>query len=510
MSNDRTHGYNTSVGYTFGFYRELAPLWLDLCVQAAGFEVPRRSGSPRYLELGCGQGFGLCLLAAVNPASEFVGIDIQPDHIAHARQLAASAGLANVGFVEADFAELAHRWPSDFGTFDYVTLHGILTWVSPTLRQAVADCLVHATHEGSLVYAGYNAQPSWLGMIPFQHFMKLFGKESGKSTNAVIENTVKLFERLRDGNAPGFQVLPVLNARLQMMRSQSASYLSHEYLNDHWQPLWHSEVARLFAQAGLQFTASATISDNLLPATLPAKLRSLVSKQGDNSLRQDVQDFAVNQGFRRDIFCRGELQPLTDSFPTDRARFVLLLPPEPGADLAIPLSSQRISLAYREFAPVVEALAGGPRSVAELAAIAGLSSSDFRRLMVLLQQANVIGVMADEPVAVAPAAELNAAIARAVCDRAPYEQLAAARLGTAIAVSQIELILLDAWLNATDRTDANAVAEGVWERMARIGQKLYQHGRQVDDAVAKRQLPGVAATFMQDNLARWRQLGVVE
>ena len=116
-------------------------------------------------------------------------------------------------------------------------------------------------------------------MIPFQHFMKLFDKESGKPTNAVIEDTVKLFERLRDGNAPGFQVLPVLNARLQMMRSQSASYLSHEYLNDNWQPLWHSEVAGLFAQAGLQFTASATISDNLLPDALPAKLRSLVSRR---------------------------------------------------------------------------------------------------------------------------------------------------------------------------------------------------------------------------------------
>ena len=510
MSNDRTHGYNTSVGYTFGFYRELAPLWLDLCVQAAGFEVPRRGGTPRYLELGCGQGFGLCLLAAANPGFEFVGVDLQPDHIAHAQQLAASAGLTNVGFVEADFAELAHRWPSDFGTFDHVTLHGILTWVSPELRQAVADCLVHATHEGSLVYAGYNAQPSWLGMIPFQHFMKLFDKESGKPTNAVIEDTVKLFERLRDGNAPGFQVLPVLNARLQMMRSQSASYLSHEYLNDSWQPLWHSEVAALFARAGLQFTASATISDNLLPDALPAKLRSLVSKQEDSGLQQDVQDFAVNQGFRRDIFCRGKLQPLKDGFPPGHARFVLMSQPEAGADLPIPLSSQRISLAYREFAPVLDALARGPRSGAELAGVAGLSSSDFRRLMILLQQADVIGVMADEPVAVAPAARLNAAIARAACDRAPYAQVAAAKLGPAVAVSQIELMLLDAWLHATDRTDANAVAEGVWERMARIGQKLYQHGRQVDDAVAKRQLPGVAATFMQDNLVRWRQLGVVE
>jgi len=510
MSSNPTHGYNTSVGYTFGFYREMAPGWLDLCVQAAGYEAPRRDGSFRYLELGCGQGFGLCLLAAANSGSEFVGVDIQPDHIAHARQLAESAGLTNVGFVEADFADLAERWPDDLGTFDYVTLHGILTWVSPKLRQAAADCVGHATHAGSLVYAGYNSQPSWLGMVPFQHFMKLFQKESGKPVNAAIEDSVSLFERLRAGNAPGFQVLPVLDARLQTMRSHSASYLSHEYLNDYWQPLWHTEVADIFAQAGLQFAGSATISDSLLPDALSPQLRDLIAGQEDGGLRQDVQDFAINQGFRRDIFCRGELKPLRGGFPADDARFVLVTQPEAGTELPVPTSYDRLSLPYRDVAPIVQALGNGPRSGEELASVAGLVDKEFRRLIILLIQAGVVAVMADQPGNPDAANRLNAAIARAACDRGPYEQLAAAQIGSAIGASQIELMLLDSWLEVSDRTDAKAVGDGVWDRMTRIGQKLYHQGQQVDDAIARDQLQDVAAAFLRDNLPRWRQLGVVE
>jgi len=509
MSSDRTHGYNTSVGYTFGFYREMAPAWLDLCVEAAGYEAPRRNGPFRYLELGCGQGFGLCLLAAANSGSEFVGVDIQPDHIAHARKLAEAGGLTNVGFVEGDFADLAQRWPDDLGSFDYVTLHGILTWVSPQLRQAAADCVGHATHDGSLVYAGYNSQPSWLGMVPFQHFMKLLQTESGKPANAVIEDTVALFERLRAGNAAGFQVLPVLDARLQTMRSHSASYLAHEYLNDYWQPLWQSEVAELFKPAGLRFAGSATLSDSLLPDALPPQLREQISGQEDR-LRQDVQDFAINQGFRRDIFCRGELKPLRNGFPASDEHFILATQPEAGDDLPVPLSYDQFTLPDREAAPILDELADGPRTGGELASAAGLADQQFKRLMILLIQAGAVAVTARPTGNPEAAQRLNAAIARAACDRSPYEQLAAARLGTAIGVSQIELMLLDSWLQASDRTDAKAVGDGVWDRMTRIGQKLYHQGQQVDDAIAGDQLEGVAAAFLSDNLPRWRELGVVE
>jgi tRNA G46 methylase TrmB len=38
------------------------------------------SDPPRYLELGCGQGLNLCLMAALHPEVEFVGIDFHMPH----------------------------------------------------------------------------------------------------------------------------------------------------------------------------------------------------------------------------------------------------------------------------------------------------------------------------------------------------------------------------------------------------------------------------------------------
>src|SRR5689334_21568064 len=106
--NDWSHGYNVSVGYSYGFYREMTPDCLDVCAGIGGCEPPQRQGRPfRYLELGCGQGFGLCLLAAAEPDAEFVGVDFQPDHIEHATGLAETAGLSNLRFVRADFLDLA-------------------------------------------------------------------------------------------------------------------------------------------------------------------------------------------------------------------------------------------------------------------------------------------------------------------------------------------------------------------------------------------------------------------
>ena len=91
---------------------------------------------------------------------------------------------------------------------------------------------------------------------------------------------------------------------------------------------------------------------------------------------------------------------------------------------------------------------------------------------------------------------------------AAYEHLAASHLGSAIRVSRMELMLLDTWAEA--QSDPGAIADGVWERMSRRGQKLYHHGRVVDDAVAADRLRTVAGRFIEDILPRWRQLGVVE
>ncbi len=58
------------------------------------------------LDLGCGSGQLLNLIAQWNPATRFRGVDLAPNMLAEGRTAAAAAGLSNVEFVEGDFSTL--------------------------------------------------------------------------------------------------------------------------------------------------------------------------------------------------------------------------------------------------------------------------------------------------------------------------------------------------------------------------------------------------------------------
>ena len=106
--NERTgHGeYVTDVPYTRHFAHQLAPTMLRLVAAMNGVAPPTGEDFD-YCELGSGVGDSLVTLAAANPRGEFVGIDVNPEHVAISRRLAEEAGLANVRFLERDFSQLA-------------------------------------------------------------------------------------------------------------------------------------------------------------------------------------------------------------------------------------------------------------------------------------------------------------------------------------------------------------------------------------------------------------------
>src|SRR5262249_25860889 len=93
---DWEKGYLSDVGYTSGFYREMAPIHMSFAALALGLSPGHGFRPKRVLELGFGQGFGLCLLAAANPQIEFEGYDFNPEHVANAQRLIERAGLTNV------------------------------------------------------------------------------------------------------------------------------------------------------------------------------------------------------------------------------------------------------------------------------------------------------------------------------------------------------------------------------------------------------------------------------
>ncbi|MCG2672402.1 class I SAM-dependent methyltransferase [Bradyrhizobium sp. GCM10023182] len=87
---------------------------------AAAFFVPFLSPGMRLLDIGCGPGTITAALA--ESVGTAIGVDINPNAIASARQLAAHAGLTNLSFVEADMTAL----PFEDGAFDAIFCHAVL------------------------------------------------------------------------------------------------------------------------------------------------------------------------------------------------------------------------------------------------------------------------------------------------------------------------------------------------------------------------------------------------
>jgi len=206
------HGYNTDLGYTFGYYREQSPTWMDAC--ARFFASRPRVGSsdkPRYLELGCGQGVNLCLHAALHPEIDFVGIDFNPTHIAHAQGLARAAGLTNVRFIEGDFLELA-RDPAALGHFDWVSAHGIPSWIAPSIHAALAKLTGACLKPGGLYYTSYNTLPGWLSAMPLQHLLRLWQVREGLPSLTAIDQGRERLLSLIEARAAMAQVLPAMRA----------------------------------------------------------------------------------------------------------------------------------------------------------------------------------------------------------------------------------------------------------------------------------------------------------
>src|SRR6185437_9337717 len=500
------HGYNVSVGYLANFFPQMAPDWLDFCIRAQGVEPPRTGPSYRYADLGCGPGFHICLLAAANPEAEFIGIDFDSD-VLRGRDLAEAAGLTNVRFIQADFLDLAANWPAELGTFDYLLLQGILTWVSAAVRSAALQCVAHASKPGTVAAFGYNTPPGWLPAMPFQHVANQFGRR--REVNAAIGGAISMFRRLRDANAPLFERMPYFKTHLEMVVGQPPTYLAHEYLPEHWAPLWHSELAEQLRAADFGYVGPATIAEALLPDTLSSELGAIIKEQSDSTLRQDVQDIVIMQQFRRDIFCRGPRTANPGSLD-DKSPIHLLSAPPDGAPVQFRTTFGGLVVEYAVVADIVAALADGPRPFAELIALKNPARLNTRSILFCMLDAEMLTVGRAASASAGIAEQFNAVVAGRAASGKPYTHLAAATVGSGIFAPELNLLMLDAWLSSGRNTDPQELARGVAQRVAALTRQVQFRGQIISDEQLQSHFVGLAPVFVEQVLPQWRRLGVIQ
>ena len=524
------HGYNTDLGYTFGYYREQDPAWLDLSALFKGACPPSQSatGRLRYLELGCGQGLNLCLIAACHPGMDFVGIDFNPAHIAHAQGLARAAGLGNVRFVEGDFAELGKNWPDSLGRFHYATAHGILSWIARPVREGLYRCLDAALEPGALVYLSYNTLPGWLAGLPIQHLLRLWQVSEGWASLTAIEQGCLRLQRLTEANAATSKALPAMKARLDKLASLDRSYLVNEYMHESWTTFWFDELAKELAPHKLQYLTTATASDWYLPAMLPAEWKAVLQETSDAVARETVLDVLINQSFRRDLWVRGQapLWPARQREVLLGLRFALLSRPTPKEAGAHPYvygtSLGEVNGKPEVYGPLYDALQSGPKTLGELMQVPliaadGQGGVAARTLGDTLQAVGLMlaaGHVALARGALSGAADkaakaLNRAIAQASLDGAPYRSAVASALPWVLGATDSELMLAALHLSQP-KAEADRLAQ-VWvDRLLLLGRGLAHEGQALTTREAM--LPRATAlvqAFQAQTWPTWQRLGVL-
>lgn len=511
MNSNWSHGYHTDTPYTFGYYAETSPARLALMAGLQG--ALAQTGNFRYLDLGCGQGFNLLLHAANHPESEFVGVDFMPSHVAHVRWMIAESGLKNVQVHEADFLKISRDPTFLRDDFDFVSAHGIASWIAPEVREALFSIASAKLKPGGVFYVSYNTLPGWLAMFPFQHLVTLFSGANGLEDP--VARARAFYSELADAKSGIFDTLPSLRPRLEKLKEQDPAYLQGEYNNRSWIPMWVSDVIEQLSGKKLSFLGSATMSE-AFEGCLPAALREIIVRQPNTALREQVRDISLNQAFRRDLYVKGRFTPSANEVKLGLQSIRVVFNnqkklPEEGTPFLLASGGLEVRGDYTSYMRLVRAVEEGKdtgRTIEDLAAALGQPWAETLQMtMLMLASGWFFPVYATPKEVVESVQRLNAAVAKAAARGSPHRYLAAARARTALPVSEIEMLLISEY---GKEKNADKRATQLQQSLARLGRSVLVEGKPVaDDATLKRILGEQIAAFDAKCAGQFKLLGVV-
>jgi SAM-dependent methyltransferase len=400
-----TGGYVSDTRYPPFFYKEMQPLWLATVARLLGMTAPDVRAPFSLCELGCGQGANLLVAAACHPEARFVGVDFDPAHIEAARDAAAASGLYNLEFVQADFASFASR---NQERFDLVTCHGVWSWVAPDERARLLGIAAQALLPGGLLYLHYMCHPGSTELVPLQHLLNLCAHHMPGTSVRKARTGMLLLDQMVEQGA--FADRPALRRHLANMARREPADLAHEFLSDHWQPQHSTDLHQQVGATGLAYIGSADVFNNLdVSLSVPARLQPLIRRTAVPALAEALKDIARNAHQRQDLFQKGP-RPLVTDVALAATRFAAL----PGAPRHGPVTFDTpigpITGPEAVFTPLLERLASGPASGAELSDLTVFARDPqqlHRALQLLMMQQLAHPAMDPAPLAAARAEALG-------------------------------------------------------------------------------------------------------
>ena len=511
-------GYITDVDYIPGFYPHMSPVAMRYAASLNRVVPPKTADGFRYLELGCGLGRSLTTLAAANPQGEFVGVDINANHISAIEKDVAAGDLKNVRAVTSDFASL----DKDLGKFDFLTLHGVFSWVAPEVREQILAVAKAHLAPGGLLLVSYNAMPGWAHLQPIRGILRQYAALRQGDTVQRIRDALNYLVFIRDKKARYFEDNPRAAAYVDGLLKQDLRYLAHEYLNEHWTSFYFSEVAGMFGSAGLAFVGSLPIHTNFWDLCVRPEFQELFRTTSNRLVTESHKDFCANTAFRWDIYAA---EPQVMQSPEERLKQI--------DDLYFRSARPNITLPHQVNLGVVTSTIQGPLYEALLKIL----STKSLRLSEILKDKTLKGNPAPDLIRAVDAGvamglfDVTAGPVPASAGK-PSKNVSAPQVPSAFNRSILahdalggRPVALASTVTGTGHTlgdfdaailheladgGSDGLAQRVDARLAESGRSLQQEGKPVTDSAARQKLVEDACNaFTTTSLPQLTQLGIV-
>lgn len=290
-----------AVAYPGHAFAQTHPARLATIAHLHGLEAasPHRM---RVLELGCGRGGNLLPMAAQYPQSDFVGLDLSGSAISRARTAQAELGLGNIAFHHRDILEVGE----ELGSFDYILVHGVYSWVPDIVREAILAVFGRLLTPRGIAYVSYNALPGCRLRDLARDVMLYATRDVHEPEERVrvARAALAAFAEASDGET--FHGAS-LRQRLRQLTDTPDNVLYHDDLNTGARAFALHEVLDAAARHGLQFLAEASFPNQFGAAKGPAQAMLAGIPVEDAVHREQTLDLLIGRAFRETLLCRQDV-----------------------------------------------------------------------------------------------------------------------------------------------------------------------------------------------------------
>lgn len=292
--------YTQDVEFNSRFGALQTPVHLFTAAILCGYNNIDVTSAFRYLDLACGNGHTLILLADAYPLAEFVGIDINPAHIEKANANAKRAGLGNVTFVQGDVVDISSE---DYQPFDICAVSGVFSWLDDNRQKSLLNFAYEVVKKGGLFYLDYSAQPGMSQNATLYKMIQLMSKQHHGNSADKLQDSVTQLEQLRQAGSMFFKKNKGASDRLSSILENPASDEAHEVLNLQQHGLWSHDVIQTLNHHDFHYLGNIGLHHNVKAFSqhiaLPENIETLPL-----SNQELLKDIAWNVHQRKDLYIK--------------------------------------------------------------------------------------------------------------------------------------------------------------------------------------------------------------